>query len=117
MQKKIDSFYLFLGWAFLQMCILNSYHNQYENECAKLYKKTKCKKIQNFKNTKTCHTCEKFTTRDEKFTNNMFRSFQIFLLAFWKFSKISLQEIVKKKLDSFEKIYLNFFRIKKKDIH
>ncbi len=82
MQKKINSFYLFLGWALLQMCILNSYPNQNENEWAKLYKKTKSKKIQNFKNTKTCHTCEKFNTRDEKFTNNMFRSFQKNLLAF-----------------------------------
>ncbi len=52
MQKKINSFNLFLGWALLQMCILNAYHNQNENECAKLYKKTKCKKIQIFKTQK-----------------------------------------------------------------
>jgi len=45
-------------------------------------KKTKCKKIQIFKNTEICHTCEKFIVRNQKFMNNMFRSFQIFLLDF-----------------------------------
>lgn len=72
-------------------------------------KKTKCKKIQNFKNTEICHTCEKFIVRNQKFMNNMFRSFQIFLLDFWKFSKISLQEIVFKKIGLFWKNIFEFF--------
>jgi len=72
-------------------------------------KKTKCKKIQIFKNTEICHTCEKFIVRNQKFMNNMFRSFQIFLLDFWKFSKISLQEIVFKKIGLFWKNIFEFF--------